>query len=247
MNRTIGIAACSAEGAALCYRTICARGPAILGPHAHPDIVLHAPSLARYVDALERDDLATIADLMLASARTLNAAGADFLICPDNTIHSAMPLVRPASPLPWLHIAEIVAADADRRGLRKAAVLGTKWLVDGDVYPDALGGRGIGFLRPQPEEREELARIIMDELVNDVQDEGSVRHVIELIARMQARGCDTAILGCTELPIIVGDHNSPLPTIDSTRLLADAALRHALAEEATPGARRQEAVIGSSK
>lgn len=236
INRTIGIAACSAEGAALCYRTICKRGPAILGPHAHPDIVLHAPSLALYVDALERGDLPAIADLMLASAHALKAAGADFLICPDNTIHSAMPLVRPSSPLPWLHIAEITATEASRRGVRKAAVLGTRWLVDSDVYPDALGARGIGFLRPEPEERTALGRIIMEELVNDVQDENSVRYLVDLIGRMQARGCDAAILGCTEIPLVVGDHNSPLPTLDSTRLLADAALRHALADEAAQDA-----------
>lgn len=236
---TIGIAACSSEGAALCYRSICLRAAALLGPYEHPEIVMHAPRLKGYVDALERLDLSAVADLMLCSARRLAAAGADFVICPDNTIHAAMPLVCENSPLPWLHIAEIVAAEARRRGVRQAAVLGTKWLVDSEVYPNALGEVGIGYLRPRPKERDEIGRIIMEELVNDIQKDGSVRYFQDLIARMKARGCDAVILGCTEIPIIINDTNSPLPTLDSTLLLADAALHHAIG--------LPEAVAGEAK
>lgn len=228
MPLTIGIVACSSEGAALCYRTICARAQTLLGPHTHPNIVLHGHSLDQYVAALECGDLQSVADLMVDSARRLATAGADFVICPDNTIHSAMRQVRKASPLTWLHIAEIVAIEAERRGVRKAAILGTKWLVDSDVYPDALAERGISFLRPEAEERETISRLIMDELVNDIRNSESVRYFQDLIARMKARGCDTVILGCTEIPLIINDGNSPLATLDSTRLLADAALRHAI-------------------
>ena len=226
--RTIGIVACSSEGAALCYRTICARAPATLGPHAHPEIVLHGASLAEYVAALEAGDLAGVGAIMLRSAEKLAAAGADFLICPDNTIHAAMEHVRSRSPLPWLHIAEVVAAEARQRGVRKAALLGTRWLVDSSVYPDALGAEGIGFLRPEEDEKDEVARIIMDELVNDVQVPASVAYLQGLIERMRQRGCDAVILGCTELPLVLSDENSALPTLDSTRLLADAALRRAI-------------------
>jgi aspartate racemase len=134
----IGIVACSAEGASLCYRTICADAEALLGTHAHPELSLHSLSLADYVDCLERGDLQGVAGLMLRSAHKLAAAGADFLICPDNTIHQALPLVLPHSPLPWLHIAEVVAAEAARRGFRKVGLTGTRWLVDSGVYPDAL-------------------------------------------------------------------------------------------------------------
>lgn len=231
MPLTIGIAACSSEGAALCYRTICARAPALLGPHAHPNIILYGSSLDRYVAALERDDLHNVAELMLDAAHRLSAAGADFVICPDNTIHAALPLVRHASPLPWLHIAEIVAAEAKRRGVRKAALLGTKWLVESGVYPDALAEWNIAWLRPEMEERDTISRLIMDELVNDIRNDESVRYFQDLIARMKSRGCDAVILGCTEIPIIINDENSPLPTLDSTRLLADAALHHAIAPQ----------------
>jgi aspartate racemase len=136
MPRHIGIVGCSAEGAALCYRTICTEGPQQFGPHVHPEVSLHTPSLAGYVACLERGDLAGVAELMLTSARKLAASGAEFLICPDNTVHQALPLVAPHSPLPWLHIAEVVAAAAAERGLSRLGILGTRWLVDSEVYPE---------------------------------------------------------------------------------------------------------------
>jgi len=238
---TIGIAACSSEGAALCYRTICSRAPQFLGAHAHPDIVLHSSSLAEYVDALERDDLPGVAQLMLHSAHRLAAAGADFVICPDNTIHAAFALMRDASPLPWLHIAEVVAAEAKRRGVKQAAILGTEWLMAGDVYPSVLNKFDIRHQVPESSERNEIGRIIMDELVNGIQKPASVQYLQDVIARMKERGCDAVVLGCTELPIVLGDANSALPTLDSTRLLADAALQHAISHcnsmsAAQPGA-----------
>jgi len=146
MNATplhIGIVACSAEGAALCYRTLCTEGAERLGPHAHPEISLHTHSLADYVACLDRADLAGVGALMLSSAGKLARAGADFLICPDNTIHQALGHVLPQSPLPWLHIAEEVAAEAQARGLRRIGILGTRWLVDSSVYPDKLDARGL--------------------------------------------------------------------------------------------------------
>src|SRR5262252_8756467 len=132
--RHIGIVACSAEGAALCYRTICAEGPGLLGPHGHPEITLHTPPLAAYVRCLETGDWDGVAALMLASAETLARAGAELLICPDNTLHVALPRVLARSPRPWLHIADVVADEAVARGLRRVALLGTRWLLDSDVY-----------------------------------------------------------------------------------------------------------------
>ncbi|BEP94068.1 aspartate/glutamate racemase family protein [Acidovorax sp. A79] len=226
----IGIVGCSAEGAALCYRTICTEGAAILGQaHAHPEVSMHTPSLAAYVDCLERGDLQGVADLMLASARTLARAGADFLVCPDNTIHQAFDRVAPHSPLPWLHIAEVVAAEAAARGHRRLALTGTRWLVDSSVYPDKLAAQGLACVRPTEAERTEIGRIIMDELVPGVVRPEAVATFQRVIARMQREeGCDAVVLGCTEIPLIISDANSALPTLDSTRLLARAALRRAV-------------------
>jgi aspartate racemase len=225
----IGIVACSAEGAALCYRTICAEGAALLGAHAHPELTLHGASLAEYVHCLEQNDLPAVAALMLESARKLAAAGADFLICPDNTLHQAFSLVAPVSPLPWLHIAEVVAAEAASRGFQRVGLTGTRWLVDSDVYPHKLGLRGLACVRPTDAEREQTNRIIMEELVCGVVKPGSVGCFQAIIRSLQARGCDAVVLGCTEIPLIINDQNSALPTLDSTRLLARAALLKAVA------------------
>ena len=229
MSKHIGIVGCSAEGAALCYRTICEEGAHALGAYAHPEVTLHTPSLARYVACLNAGDLAGVAELMLASARKLAAAGAEFLICPDNTIHQAFELMAPRSPLPWLHIADVVAAEAAARGFRRVGLTGTRWLVDSAVYPDRLAARGIACVRPGEDERSEINRIIMEELVPGVIKPESVARFQAVIAGLREQGCDAVILGCTEIPLIISDANSPLPTLDSTRLLARAALRRALA------------------
>jgi len=228
MPQHIGIVACSAEGAALCYRTICVEGAELLGPHAHPEVTMHTPSLARYMNCIYRDDWQGVGDLMLASANKLAAIGADFLICPDNTIHQAMPYVLPRSPLPWLHIAEVVAAKAVERGFRRIGITGTRWLVESEVYPEKLTARGLEYARPNAAERQEINRIIMDELVYSVFKPEAVAYFQRVIGRMKEEGCDAVVLGCTEIPLLMNDANSPLPTLDSTRLLARAALRRAL-------------------
>lgn len=231
MVQHIGIVGCSAEGAALCYRTICEEGAGVLGPHAHPEVSMHTPSFAEYVACLEEGDWTGVGELMLASARKLAAVGADFLICPDNTIHEALPEIEDGSPLPWLHIAEVVAGEAADRGFRRVGLTGTRWLVDSAVYPDKLEARGLAWMRPDSDERDALNRIIMDELVYGVFKPEAVAFHQTLIKRMKDEGCDAVVLGCTEIPLLMNDDNSPLPTLDSTRLLARAALRRA-AEEA---------------
>ncbi|WP_157398560.1 MULTISPECIES: aspartate/glutamate racemase family protein [Ramlibacter] len=230
----IGIVGCSAEGAALCFRTICAEGAARLGGHAHPEVSLHTPSLADYIRCLDAGDRQGVADLMLASARKLAAAGADFLVCPDNTIHQAWDLVAPRSPLPWLHIAQVVAQAAGQRGLRRVGVLGTAWLVRSEVYPQALGARGIEAVRPSDADRALVDRIIMDELVPGTVRPASTAQLVGVIARLRATGCDAVALACTELPLALHDGNAPLPLLDSTRLLARAALDRSLGARTTP-------------
>ena len=228
MTQHIGIVACSAEGAALCYKTICVEGGRLMGPHAHPEVSMHTHSLADYVDRLDRGNRAGVAGLMLSSAHKLASAGANFLICPDNTIHQAMDDVLPHSPLPWLHIAEEVAAEAAARGYRKLGITGTRWLIDSDVYPEKIEAEGLAWLRPTDAERDETSRIIMDELVQGVFTQEAVAAYRRVMNRMKDQGCDAVILGCTEIPLIMNDGNSPLPTLDSTRLLARAALRRAV-------------------
>ena len=225
----IGVVACSAEGASLCYRTICIEGAEILGPHAHPEISMHTRPLADYMNCIYRDDWAGVGELMLASAQKLASIGADFFICPDNTVHQALPFIEARSPRPWLHIAEVVADEAAARGFRRIALTGTRWLVDSEIYPEKLRAHGLEYVRPERAEREEISRIIMDELVYGVFKPEAIAYFQGVIARLRKEGADAVVLGCTEIPLIMSDANSPLPTLDSTRLLARAALRRATA------------------
>jgi len=230
MTSHIGIVACSAEGASLCYRTICGEAPKSLGGHAHPEVSMHSLSLEDYMQCIYRDDWQGVGELMLASTQKLASIGADFVICPDNTIHQALPLVEARSPLPWLHIADVVASEARERGFRRLALTGTRWLVASDVYPAKLSSHGLEYQRPLPAECEEINRIIMDELVRGVFRPEAVAYFQAVIERLRGDGCDAVILGCTEIPLIMDDTNSPLPVLDSTRLLARAALRRAIAD-----------------
>jgi aspartate racemase len=228
MPQHIGIVACSAEGAALCYRTICVEGAQLLGAHAHPEITMHTFSLADYMTCVRRGDWQGVTELMLLSANKLAKIGVDFLICPDNTIHQALGYVEPRSPLGWLHIAEVVAAHAVERGFRRLGLTGTRYLVESEVYPEKLVLHGLEYARPNPAECEAINRIIFDELVYGVFTTDAVAYFQQVIGRMKDAGCDAVILGCTEIPLIITDANSPLPTLDSTRLLARAALHRAV-------------------
>ncbi len=228
MPRHIGIVACSAEGAALCYRTICDEAPATMGRHRHPEVSMHTHCLADYMDFIYAGNWQGVADLMLSSARNLQAGGADFLICPDNTIHHAFELVAPRSPLPWLHIVEEVANVAKHRGFRKLCITGTKYTMEGTVYPQKLRAAGIDYVTPNAAERARIDAIIFDELVNGIFTNESRSYFQQVIGRMSNQGCDAVVLGCTEIPLIVDDASSPLPTLDSTRILARAAIKKAL-------------------
>lgn len=222
-ENSIGIVACSYEGAALCYREICFRATVEAG--THPEISIHSHPFQTYVEVIERDDWSAVGELMLKSAEKLAQIGADFLICPDNTIHRALPLVRDRMPLPWLDIAEVVAKEAKLRDHRRVGILGTRWLSASDVYPSALAAHGIEFVRPELADRLEVSRIIMEELVLGLFEPTSLAMLQSVILELKDAGADAVVLGCTELPLVLADENSALPTLDSTRLLADAAVR----------------------
>jgi aspartate racemase len=224
----IGIVACSTEGAALCYRAVSLEGSQSLGVHDHPEVSLHSHSLAKYMKCIYANDWVGVAELMLSSADKLARTGADFLICPDNTIHQAFDLIEHRSPRPWLHIAREVAKEAQRCQFKRVAVLGTRYLMEGPVYPEALKAAGIEQRIPGAEQRERLDQIIFNELVNAQFLPRSLAYYVEVIRSFQDEGCDAVVLGCTEIPLLVAPASSPLPTLDSTRLLAKAAVRKAV-------------------
>ena len=230
MTQHIGIVAGSAEGAALCYRTICLEAPAIMGEHNHPEITMNSVPMAEHMPHIRANDWVALAESLLASAHKVARAGADFAICPDNTYHQAFEYLIPRSPIPWLHIAGAVAEEAHRLGYVRLGILGTKYLTEGPVYPEALEEFRIESKIPDVTDRERINEIIFKELVNGIFLEGSRLYFNEVAGKLRARGCDAVVLACTEIPLIVRPDDTPLPTLDSTRLLARAALRRALGQ-----------------
>jgi aspartate racemase len=226
--RHIGIVAVSAEGAALCYRTICSEGAALLGRHDHPEVTLHTYPLARYMPPTESGRWEEAAELLLASAKLLVAAGAELLICPDNTIHAGVELIRESLGVPWLHIAEEVASVAVNLGYRRLGLLGTRYLMEGNVYRDKLSARGLDYELPNVAARHRINDIIFDELVYG-RFEAPAREFFQgEIRALAARGCSAVVLGCTEIPLLISPGDSSLPVLDSTRILARAALQAAV-------------------
>ena len=230
----LGILAHSVEGAALCFRTFCQEGFAELGPHDHPEVSLNCISMARSMPAWESGDHASVRALLSASVQRVARAGADFFICPDNTAHLALELPGDDLAIPGLHIAKVVAETASREGRKRVGILGTRYTMEGPIYPRALAQHGIASETPGAEDRHRLNRIIFDELVNGVFMEASRQTYVRSIERLAERGCDAVALVCTEIPLLVSPQASPLPTLDSTRLLARAAFEVAIGRRAMP-------------
>ncbi|HKS28165.1 MAG TPA: amino acid racemase [Pyrinomonadaceae bacterium] len=228
MTQHIGIVAGSAEGAALCYRTICLEAPALMGEHNHPEITMNSVPLAEHMSYIRANDWETLAEVLARSAHKVAQAGAHFAICPDNTYHQAFKYLIPRSPIPWIHIASAVAEEAHGSGYARLGILGTKYLMEGPVYPEALKEFGIERQIPDEADREKINEIIFRELVNGIFTEASRLYFNEVTDKLKSRGCEAVVLGCTEIPLIVRPDDSPLPTLDSTRLLARAALRRAV-------------------
>ena len=231
MPKHIGIVACSYEGAALCYRTICNEGSLYLGEHAHPEVSLHNHPLSEYMVFINRGDWKGVASLMLSSTEKLNKAGVEFCISPDNTIHQSFMSVIKRSPLPWLHIAEEVAKVAEKNNYKKLGILGTKFLMEGPVYPEIFEKRKISYCIPEKNDRIRINKIIFSELVYGIIIEESKRFFLDVINDLKSQGCDAVVLGCTEIPLIVLPEESPLPVLDSTRILARAALIYSLGSD----------------
>ena len=230
----IGILAHSVEGASLCYLAAVHEGIKRLRAHMHPDITMVTLPMALAMPAWEAGDLATIRDIFLETAERLASAGCDFWVCPDNTAHIALEAPGEPFPIPGLHIADIVAQKAAEEGFQKIGLLGTKWTMEGPVYPAALGRVSCQSLVPGPEDRALMNRIIFDELCNGIFSDAARAKYVRIISELGDRGCDAVALVCTEIPLLITPGDSPLPTLDSTRLLAIAAVDVALGERPLP-------------
>ena len=227
-SKHIGVVACSVEGAALCFREIAAYSRKLMGEHLHPQVTLSCIAMGEWLPAFNRGDYEGVAEFMLRETQIVAKAGAQFAICPDNSAHRAFKYVVARSPIPWLHIAEEVAKAAMRDGYQHAALLGTRFTMSGPVYPEMFEKYGLKVSTPAAGDQKIVDDIIFEELVNGIFSEASRLRYNEVIERMRGRGCDSVILGCTEIPLLVRPDDCPLPALDSTRLLARAAVEAAL-------------------
>lgn len=230
----LGILAHSAEGAALCFRSFCQEGFRRLGPHDHPDVTVDCIAMARSMPAWDEGDYRLILDTLSISVQRLARAGADFFACPDNTAHLALELPQAELALAGVHIAEVLADRAVRDGRRRVGVLGTKYTMDGPIYSRVLAARGIAADVPAEHDRHRINEIIFGELVNGIVTTRSRQEYVRIIQRLAQRGCDAVALVCTEIPLLVTPEVSPLPTLDSTRLLARAACDVAVGDRKPP-------------
>ena len=233
-TKHIGILAHSFEGAGLCYRTICLEGVRRLGKHMHPEITMTGVGMGLLLDAWESGDLGKLRSAFIRDAEKLAAAGADFFLCPDNTAHIAFESAGEAFPIPCLHIGEVVGEEALRRGYSKVGILGTKYTMNGPVYSGAFGRRDIGWAVPSPDDQAVINSVIFDELCLGTFTDESRDAYVAIIERLRNQGCDAVALVCTEIPLLISPEVSPLPTLDSTRLLASAAVDVATADSPMP-------------
>src|SRR5258708_7457793 len=227
-SKHIGIVACSIEGAALCLREIAAYSLARMGEHMHPQVTLSCIAMGEWMPAFNRGDYEAVAEFMLRETEIVAKAGAQLAICPDNSAHLAFKYVAARSPIPWLHIAEEVAKAGVRDGYRHGALLGTRFTRSGPVYPGMFEKYGLKISPPAEIDQKIIDDIIFKELVNGIFSEDSRLRYNDVIYRMKVHGCDSVILGCTEIPLLVRPDDCPLPALDSTRLLARAAVDTAL-------------------
>jgi len=228
MVKHIGIVACSAEGAALCYTTICIEAQEKLFKYRHPEITMHTPPFSDYMQHIWNGNWEEVAKLMLTSTEIVAKAGADFAICPDNTIHQAYDLMIHKSPIPWLHIADVVGEGAKQRKFKNLGILGTNYLMTSPVYSEALKKYRITCEIPEEKDRGRINKIIFEELVNGNFTEKSRLYFNKVIQKLKEKDCNAVVLGCTEIPLLIDPNDCPLPVLDSTRMLARAAISNAL-------------------
>lgn len=226
--KTIGIVAHSFEGGALCFQTACREGCRLIGPHMHPGIVLSAIPLGLSMPGWENHDYASVAGYLRKGVEQVASAGADFFICPDNTAHIVLNKTINDLPLPGLSIADVVCHAIKSQGFKNVGLLGTKWTMTGPVYKEALEQLNLMRLIPGDRMREKLNDAIFEKLCVGIFDKETTQLFVDAISDLKLQGADCVILGCTEIPLIISPENSPLPILDSTRLLATYAVSEAL-------------------
>lgn len=222
----IGIAAVTAEGAAITYKYICSASEQVFGKHTHPEISIHGFSFSEHVN-FGPERLRKWQDLLVRSINKLEATGAQLVICPSNTPHEVYEQVCEKINIPWLNIADEVAKVAEQKQYKKILLLGTQFTFNSAVYPNAFEHLAAEIVIPTDEEQVLVHSMIVDELVSGVVSESARQAMQSLLSKFAQQGVDSVILGCTELPLIIDEALTQLAILDSTQILGDAAIKAA--------------------
>lgn len=229
MAKHIGIIAVSPEGAALFYGQLTRHLSKIAPPDDQPRITVHNEPVNAYIESIRRGDWHAVARLMRRSADVVISAGAQVCLVPDNIVQHAIPLAESGSQVPWLPMTDLVAQSIVSDNRRIVGVIGTRLVTESATYQTPLGMRGIQVLTPTSDEAELLEQIIFGELLYGNIRPESRNAVHDVIRHFASRGCDGVILGCSEAPLVVTSENSALPVYDAADILAERAVRFAVA------------------
>lgn len=210
MSRTIGILGVTLPGAIDCLRKIHQRAP---NP---PPLIFYQPPFDSIEEALEKADWPRVIKELVASLTALATMGADFAIIPCNTIHKVIKELQEESPIPVINLVEEVQKEGKRRGLKAMGVIGTLWTMAGGLYK--------GCTMPTAEQQDIIQRAIFDELLPQGFVSAKTLHaLLEIIDSLEGDGL---ILGCTELQLVLNEANCGKAVIDTTEVLAKAALQY---------------------
>jgi aspartate racemase len=222
--KTIGIVGVTAEGAALCYRTIVAESAHLLPVGAHPPIVMHTGSFQLMNERLTQRDWPEVGALVSDSIARLVSIGAELIIMPADAPHYAAAHFLPQCPVPFLSIVDLAADACAKREYSRVAVLGIGLTMSDGLYEQPLRSRGIEAITPTTDEQAILNQVIYDEIIPARVTPTTAPRIKKIMSALRERGAEAAILACTELPLVIAEQNAPLPFIDTTRLLAQTAL-----------------------
>jgi aspartate racemase len=200
------------------------------GGHSSASMVMVSVDFAPVQALQDLGDWTGLGRLMVEAAKTLEGAGAEAIVICANTMHQLAPAIESAVGLPILHIADAAGAAVKAKGLTSIGLLGTRFTMEMDFYRTRLEkAHGLKVLVPEAPEREVVHQVIYDELGRGIVREESRRAYVEIIEGLVKRGAQGVVLGCTEIPLLIKEKDSPVPVFDTTALHAAAAVDFALA------------------
>jgi aspartate racemase len=201
-----------------------------LGGQHSAEIVMYSVDFEEIEGLQNCGDWDTAGRILAEAAKRVQQGGADFLVMCTNTMHKVAPVIEQTIDIPLVHIADATAESVCRAGMQRVGLLGTRFTMQEDFYKGRLSERhGLDVRVPAPDDIAIIDRVIFSELCLGKILETSRGQYVKIIQRLADQGAEGVILGCTEIGLLIGPDDSPLPTFDTTRLHSEKAGELALA------------------